>query len=324
MSIEAELLGLEGVKRLTRDLAKASVTLSDMEARFLVSAYYTAQENRIGTNNQVRAASKAEEPHAVLSWFADQHEVIENQVKRALDKYTEGHPMGAWMREIYGIGPVISAGLLAYIDITQCPTVGHIERFAGIDPTVKWQSTDKCKIWLLENGLDIEKACLYYGRRVSTIKRFATQDADGNQVEVTVDRLAKALSRRPWNTTLKTLVWKASDSFRKFSGQEQCFYGQIYKQRKALIIQQNLDGKFKEYALERKNTVGRTTEAYKHYSVGMLPPGQIDSRAARHAVKIFLSHLHAKWWEQATGQKAAEPYAIAILGHAHKIEPPHQ
>jgi hypothetical protein len=48
-----------------------------------------------------------------------------------------------WARSIVGIGPVISAGLLAHIDITKAPTVGHIWRYAGLDPTQSWEKGQK-------------------------------------------------------------------------------------------------------------------------------------------------------------------------------------
>jgi len=65
----------------------------------------------------------------------------DNQLKRALDHYTATHEMGSWMRAVHGIGPIISAGMLAHIDITKAPTVGHIWRFAGLDPSpaAKWE-----------------------------------------------------------------------------------------------------------------------------------------------------------------------------------------
>jgi len=132
---------LNPVERLTKDLAAAAVTLSDAEARFLVDTYYTMQETRIRASGQLRAIK--DEPHEVLTWFEDQASTLENQVKRALDKYTSGHPMGEWMRGVFGIGLVISAGLLAHIDITKAPTVGHIWRFAGLDPTVRWEKKSK-------------------------------------------------------------------------------------------------------------------------------------------------------------------------------------
>jgi hypothetical protein len=134
---------LNSVQRLTRDLRNASRTLSTTEARFMVDAYYQMQKDRIRAAHQSRTLAKAEEPHDVLAWFAEQREVLEDQVRRALDAYSAGQLVGTWARSITGIGPVIAAGLLANIDITRAPTVGHIWRFAGLDPTVKWERGTK-------------------------------------------------------------------------------------------------------------------------------------------------------------------------------------
>src|SRR5215467_2978497 len=104
------------VDRLARDLVKAATTLSDREARFLVDAYYTMQEDRKRAHNQLR--NMADEPHAVIDWLAAQHETLESQIRRALDVYSDAHPVGQWLKSLHGIGPVIAAGLLAHIDIT--------------------------------------------------------------------------------------------------------------------------------------------------------------------------------------------------------------
>jgi hypothetical protein len=149
-----DILKLPAAKRLSKDLATAARTISDAEARFLVDAYYTMQDGRIRAAGQVRSIEKnpidtgevneagepikAIEPHDVLSWLADQNWVLETQVKRALSKYVDGHVVGSWLTSVHGIGPVISAGLLAHIDINKADTVGAIWRFAGLDPTVEW------------------------------------------------------------------------------------------------------------------------------------------------------------------------------------------
>jgi hypothetical protein len=134
---------LNAIERLTKDLANASRTLGQSETRFLVDAYYMMQEQRKRTANQVLAMSGSTEPHDVLQWFLDQNKTLENQVKRALTKYAEGHPVGQRMMGVVGIGPVITAGLLAHIDIHQAPTVGHIWRFAGLDPTSSWEKGER-------------------------------------------------------------------------------------------------------------------------------------------------------------------------------------
>jgi len=129
--------------------------------------------------------------------------------------------------------------------------------------------------------------------------------------------------RRPWNAQLKTLCWKMGDSFVKVSGRPDAYYGQVYRERKALELERNEAGVLADEAaraLEAKN-IGKSTEAYAHYSAGRLPPAHLDMRARRYAVKLFLSHLHQRWHEQVIGP-VPKPFAVAHLGHAHVIEPP--
>lgn len=263
---------LDPVSRLSRDIAKAAATLSDDEARFLVDAYYMMQDDRKRAHNQVRALAEGQEPHAVLAWLADQSGTLEKQIARALNVYTDAHPMGNWMRQIVGIGPVISAGLLAHIDIEKAPTVGHIWSFAGLNPLVKWEKGQK----------------------------------------------------RPWNANLKVICWKAGQSFMKFSGRDDCYYGQIYKERKAFEIARNDRGEMKATAenILATRKIGKDTEAYKSLIVGKLPPGQIDARARRYAVKLFLSHMWEHWYTLHYKKAPPLPYPIAFMGHTHKIDPP--
>jgi len=134
---------LEPLKRLTKDLKTAATTLSDREARYLVDLYYDLQEIRKAAGGQVRAATEASEPHLVIQWVGEQAFSLESQIKRALDAYASSHEVGKWAMSIVGIGPIISAGLLAHIDITKAPTVGHVWRFAGLDPSIKWEKKTK-------------------------------------------------------------------------------------------------------------------------------------------------------------------------------------
>jgi hypothetical protein len=217
-------------------------------------------------------AEEEPEPHEVLLWFAKQAGTMENQLKRALDTYSDADPVGAWMRQVKGIGPVLAAGLLAHIDITKAPTVGHIWRYAGYDPTVKWEKGQK----------------------------------------------------RPWNASLKTLCWKIGQSFMKLSNDEECYYGKVYRARKEYEINRNERGGNQVLAEAGRARVGKNTEAYKHYSTGRLPPGQIDARSRRYAVKLFLSHLHGIWYEQHFRKPPPLPYPIAYIpGHTHMVHAPH-
>ena len=301
-----EFLG--AIKRLTKDLRSASKTLSEREVRYLVDGYYVLQHNRIGADNQIRSMGKDGEPVLLLQWLADQMRVLEGQVKYSLDAYSFNHPVGKWARGILGIGPVICAGLLAHIDIERAPTAGHIWNFAGLNPGVKWEKGQK----------------------------------------------------RPWNADLKTLCWKLGESFVKVSGNPKSFYGHLYVERKKQEQARNVNLELADQAAQKLKDfrIGKDTMAWAFYAgclpvevfdglgeltqaqqtarvkkmreepgtyPGLLPPGHIHSRAKRWVVKLFLSHLHAKMFQNAyPGRNAPVPYAIAHLGHAHLIEPPQE
>lgn len=270
----SDYIELEALNKLKRDIKNAGTTLSKEEARYLVDLYYQMQEYRKASDNQVRQLQKEDnkEPHETLAFFANNFRTLERNIKSVLQVYAESKPIGQWMLSICGIGPVISAGLMANIDITKVQTAGQIQAFAGLDPTREWNKGEK----------------------------------------------------RPYNARLKNLCWKIGQCFIKVQNNEEDVYGKIFAIRKAYEIERNEKGELADQAkakLERFN-IKKTTDAYKWYSQGKLPPAHINQRASRYAVKIFLSHLFSVWYEMEHKEKPPKPYAIAILNHAHEIPIP--
>lgn len=143
LSAEERASLLVPVNKLHKDMRIAAKTLSQDEARFLVDSYYQLQEDRKRANARERQLDGGTEPHEILSWLGTQSATLEKQVIIPLDIYTENHPVGRWAKSICGIGPVIAAGLLAHINISRCPTAGHLWAFAGLDPTKKWLKGQK-------------------------------------------------------------------------------------------------------------------------------------------------------------------------------------
>lgn len=146
------------ITNLSRDLKKAAATLSRDEARFLVDSYYQQQAQRIRTAGQMRSMDKSGEPHTVLGWFNGQSDTLEQQVAKALDTYSNSFVIGRWARSQYGIGPILAAGLLAHLDITKAPTVGHFWSYAGYNPTAKWDK-GKLRPW----NAELKKLCWKIG-----------------------------------------------------------------------------------------------------------------------------------------------------------------
>jgi len=138
---------IESVKRLSRDLITAikdkTLVMTRGDIRYLVDVYYQLQEFRKAAYSQEGAADAQAEPKNLVEWMAQQLEILEGQVRRALDAWTSTDPVSKWAKSIHGIGPVLSAGLSAHIDIERAPTVGHIWSFAGLNPKMVWEKGQK-------------------------------------------------------------------------------------------------------------------------------------------------------------------------------------
>jgi len=134
-------MDLEPITRLSRDQRAAGALLGDAEARYLVDTYYQMQDSRIATAHQRRAAGESGEPNATLTWAADQFETLEGQIRGVLGRYAKQHPAGKWALGQKGVGPVITAGLVARLELR--PTVGQWWKFCGLDPSVTWEKGQK-------------------------------------------------------------------------------------------------------------------------------------------------------------------------------------
>ena len=199
---------------------------------------------------------------------------LETQIKGALDRYTNAQPIGKWMRSIKGIGPVISAGYIANIDIAKANTAGKLWKYCGVAP-----------------GAD---------RRVRGQKM-------------------------AYNPSLKRLAYLTGESFKRLSSDDpEAYYRHWYDRRKLYEIASNEAGKYAEQAaaILSSKKIGKTTDAYKAYSAGKLPPAHIDRRACRWTTKLFLSHLQETWWTMKTGEPPPRPFALSVMGHADYIAPP--
>ena len=272
------------VERMSRDIRAAATTLSTRQARFLVDAYYQFQEDRKRADGRIRALSELNEPHSVINWLSEQSNTVENQIKGALDRYTGSHAIGSWMREIKGIGPVIAAGFLANLAIRRTDKEG-VEHIAQVAGSF-WS------VCGLVPGKD---------------RRRRGEKAN-------------------WNPALKRICWIAGESFKKLqSSDEDAYYRHIYDERKTFENAQNEAGAYAEQAAREltEKKFGDDTKAKTFYAAGKLPPGHIDRRAARYAVKQFLSDLHTVWYEYEMGTPPPKPYVIEHMGHVHLRVAPH-
>lgn len=290
---------------MSRDIAKSAANLGRQEARFLVDAYYAMQRDRISDNNQVRALEKAGEPNLVLKWLADQHETLEAQMGRALQKYVEADPVGRWSTSIVGIGPVISAALLAIIDIEKAPTAGKIWRFAGLDPTCKWEkgqkrpwnATLKVVQWKIgESFVKTQNAKnAFYGPMY--VARRKIED-ENNAAGKFADQARDALETKRFGEDTDAIKW----------------YSGHYPGEAALHIQ--------TIPAAERPTYLKSVDKGKGNGVPMLPPARIYLRAKRIPVKLFLAHWQHVAWETKFNTAPPRPFVIEHMGHVDYLAPP--
>jgi hypothetical protein len=195
------------IERLNRDLRNVARSLSDEQAAFMVKTYYRIQRERITAGHQGDALAGASKPHEIIDWLYDQSKVLETQIKASLDLYSKNHPFGEWPRNcVYGIGPVITAGLLAHTHIEHLTTAGKICAFAGIVPGMKWEKGQK-RPYNADLKLIVWKAAdsfvkfksnskCFYGKLYEQKKEYYTQkNLNGDYA----DRAAEKLQKNPNN-----------------------------------------------------------------------------------------------------------------------------
>jgi hypothetical protein len=162
---EAKVANDRKVASLISDLRQIR-DLSRHEARYLTSMYYAQQEERI--RNYARAQEFGNSPTITL--MGRSAELFEDETKKALDRYSKSHPIGRWMRSITGIGPVMAAGLLGFVDINICNTAGKLWSYAGLRPSSAPRKGEK-----IQYNPKLKKLCYLIGE--SFIKVSGKEDA---------------------------------------------------------------------------------------------------------------------------------------------------
>ena len=294
----------EPIRLLRRDLRAAAKLMSSSEARYLVDIYYQIQEFRKATANQIRSVEKTNEPILMIDWTFATMELMENTIKRTLDEYTDIEPsgMGAWIKRIVGIGPIIAAGLLAHIDIKKTKTVGGLWRFAGLDPTSIWKKGEKrpwnatLKVICWKAGESFVKLCnkdeCFYGKKYLERKQMEWEK-----------NLAGACSQQARDALAAKAIGKTTVAYAWYSGQ-----------MSPSLARKSLDGQGDEISLLKPQKIGD--------EIPMLPPGHIHSRAKRWTVKLMLSHFWEESYRRIYKKEPPVIYSIAMLGHTHVIKPP--
>ena len=372
--LEDEAIFYEPMRRLSADMRKAAETMSDAEVRYLIDLFYSQQEQRKRGDNQLRASSADQEPNSLTRFLAAQVEALEGACNGALQVVARRTRTGRWCMGHKGISGVLTAGLLASLDITRAPTAASFWRFAGLDPTWEWLGKERASKLVAElsevlpgrpRPQEILEAA---ARRVCTAPegllarierqtrpknaREATRSLEEVRASMTRAQLVGALATRPWNAQLKTLQWKLMDCLVKVQNRDDApYYCEMYQRRKREEWQRNFagayqqqctaalsrnltplqrpwyEGRYDAEALKVQAAAGESPSAWKlpeprEGGTPMLPPGRIELRARRVAVKQFLADLHYCLYEEAYGTAPVPNADQQARGKQHFRVPP--
>jgi len=346
---EIEKFDIQGLASISKDVKNSVVEIKSRdELRFLTDSYYQAQNRRIAADGQIRSIIQGydtgEDPNdtsmipSALLWVSENAANEEKQIYKLLDAYTDTTPVGRWCKAVTGLGPVITAVMLATFNIEQCTHVNQFNSYAGLnDNNCPWLGTTKAsdiiKEAIVECGYDlsdIKPSDKISNKVLKVISEKTGRDPvkllkmkDEKKDCVTRKSLESGLAKIPYNKDLKKNLWLLGESFVKVSNKESSLYGKIYKEKKELENYLNDNGEFAEQARIKLATtnIGKSTDAYKYYSEGKLPPAHIQARAKRYAVKLFISHLFDAMYMDYYKKLPPLPYPIAHQGHVDIVDP---
>lgn len=242
--------------------------------RSLVEIYYDFQEQRIISSNRIDMSSQRngitdeQLERYNITTIMDDAKSFEAKIKKTLTKEIEGYPLYTeYMKNIYGIGPVIASGLIAYIaDVSKFDNISKLWEYAGLGMITFCKACEKPTFDIREyEKMDGTKT---KGNKLSTRRECNHCGKTDDVIHVRQRRYTGYSSN--WNDKFKVLCWKIGQSIIKQGSRSR--YRTIYDQIK----------------LEEQK---KHPEPIKKGGKTLYNPGHIHNMAIRKVIKIFLGHL---------------------------------
>jgi len=261
--------------------------------RTLVDTYYDFQGQRIQTELRIAAAKRnhglTEDDMSLygVTTIFENAQSFERDLEKIIKKQLLNHAMYTqYLVKILGIGPILSAGLISYVD--------NIERFKHVSSLwqfVGYGMNTFCSTCKTPNFVIVEYET---GKKAKKLHPMKICDVCGNKTEPILQKRTVGYQSN-WNDRLKTLCWNAGSSFVKQSAKNSGYrklYDQIRKEERRVH--------------PKRITVNKKIK---------FNDGHIHNRTMRKVVKIFLAHFWQTWQRQ-QGLPANEPYVNTLLGHS--------
>lgn len=268
--------------------------------RALVEMYYDFQDQRITSGNRIDGNVRQGlilEDHLTRYGVNDvltAASSFEKGIQKRLTTEIKSYPLyNDYFEKIYGIGVILSAGLMAYIeDVGKFKNISSLWQYAGVGMNTFCEKCNKPSYVEVIYG---EGKTRKVAKRLRPMKQ--CQFCGGTTVPIRQRRTIGYQSN--YNDKMKVLCWKIATSFVKQSAKKSG-YRRIYDQIKA-------------------------DEHVKHPSKIIIDgkqsqnDGHLHNKAMRKTVKIFLSHVWTTW-RRMENLEVTKPYESQVLNHS-IIEP---
>lgn len=336
------------VPKIAKELTKLAGTFSREQMRTLVDFYYDVQRLRVGAGNKESAHNRRVDVNAdplLIRSLKEGLKVVEENTQKGMREYVRSQPMGRWAISIPGIEATLAGGLLANIDFTVCGCrqyqdvprrdrpphpcpgllyVGYILSFAGqLDPLKQqWAKGQKRPY-----NVRFKNLCWKISEAWKKLSVNEGKSDEQLATEIKAAALKKGEKIEGTDLTLKIIEKRERMAARaKRLHQDDYLYVRLYMQRKRWEVERNESGGNRERAqgmledaLRRRRSL--SPEQKDCWASGKLQPIGLDRRAARYAVRIFLSHYHYIGYQLAFGVEPPKPWAIVHGGHKDYIPP---
>lgn len=340
------------LRPLTKEEIARASHYSAAEARAMVDLYLSIQKVRVGSRNRESALQRGVDCSAApeeVTRMKEELFKVEKQAALSLTAYAKSQPLGRWAMTNLGVGPISTAGLLAFIDLHRCTcatyrhlkgknrakipphdcpglaTAGAIHAYAGLVDREKqpwekgqrrpWNARLKRLMWLIGDQ---------WRRQVPTQKT-DEQLMEDFQEQARLQK--KKLTPRQLQKLVDEKRDKATEKMKRLQ-QEDALYVRLYLERWKRETERNNAGEFAHIA-KKKLEEGRyhrsklTPGQIECWEAGRLQPCGINLRAMRYAECIFLSHYH-EVGRKLLGLPVVKPWVLVHGGHSHYIPPPNQ
>jgi hypothetical protein len=322
------------VNKKETNLRTAAVDMSKREVCFLLEAYNTW----LGLYQATRAHRKIlEEESLKQDNIKEIHRSVRrlrNSISTFLGIWVENYPTAKYFKDnIGGVGPVIAAGLAAYIDIDKCKNhYSSLWKFAGQNPNSR-PPIQKIADEIIQEALDKfehkhgdnparphEDHMRYIASKIERpYKKFAKM-CSTTKGKTTWPKLYTAMKRPQYSIPLRRICLSLGNDIIKHKS----IYQDLFRERYMKEYKKNENGDYAKVARKclRDFNHDKRKQAYKCYIQGKLPDGHLRNRAKRWSVKVLLAHYYMIEYYIRHGKAPPDVYALDVLNGKRKIHVP--